>query len=118
MTGKETNADRIRNMSDEELAEFLITFKNTFGEEYEGRSQLYGLASIRSGIRGNMVEIPLYRSVPTIRDYKDYVSEYNYTKGWNDAMDFIFPEAKKKREKERIRKNMSIINTERREYGR
>lgn len=31
-----TNADRIRNMSDEELAEFLITFKNTFGEEYEG----------------------------------------------------------------------------------
>ena len=23
-------------MSDEELAEFLITFKNTFGEEYEG----------------------------------------------------------------------------------
>ncbi len=33
---KQTNADRIRNMSDEELAEFLITFKNTFGEEYEG----------------------------------------------------------------------------------
>ena len=32
-----TNADRIRNMSDEELAEFLITFKNTFGEEYEGQ---------------------------------------------------------------------------------
>lgn len=33
---KHTNADRIRNMSDEELAEFLITFKNTFGEEYDG----------------------------------------------------------------------------------
>ena len=33
---KHTNADRIRNMSDEELAEFLITFKNTFGKEYEG----------------------------------------------------------------------------------
>lgn len=33
---RQTNADRIRNMSDEELAEFLITFKNTFGEEYEG----------------------------------------------------------------------------------
>lgn len=32
---KATNADRIRNMSDEELAEFLIAFKNTFGEEYE-----------------------------------------------------------------------------------
>ncbi len=35
---KTTNADRIRNMSDEELAEFLITFKNTFGGEYEGEA--------------------------------------------------------------------------------
>ena len=35
---KQTNADRIRNMSDEEMAEFLITFKNTFGEEYEGEA--------------------------------------------------------------------------------
>jgi hypothetical protein len=34
----ETNADRIRNMSDEELTEFLITFKNTFGKEYEGET--------------------------------------------------------------------------------
>lgn len=34
----QTNADRIRNMSDEELVEFLITFKNTFGEEYEGET--------------------------------------------------------------------------------
>lgn len=33
---RKTNADRLRNMSDEELAEFLITFKNTFGGEYEG----------------------------------------------------------------------------------
>lgn len=33
---KQTNADRLRAMSDEELAEFLINFKNTFGEEYEG----------------------------------------------------------------------------------
>lgn len=35
---KMTNADRIRNMSDEELAEFLVVFKNTFGEEYEGEA--------------------------------------------------------------------------------
>lgn len=33
---RQTNAGRIRNMSDEELAEFLIAFNNTFGEEYEG----------------------------------------------------------------------------------
>ncbi len=37
-----TNADRIRNMSDEELAEFLVTFKNTFGEEYEGEASCLG----------------------------------------------------------------------------
>lgn len=35
---RQTNADRIRNMSDEELTEFLITFKNTFGKEYEGET--------------------------------------------------------------------------------
>lgn len=31
-----TNADRIRNMTDEELAAFIINFDNRFGEEYEG----------------------------------------------------------------------------------
>lgn len=31
-----TNADRIRSMTDEELALFLIGFKNTFGTEFEG----------------------------------------------------------------------------------
>lgn len=35
---KQTNADKIKSMSDKELAEFLITFKNTFGEEYEGEA--------------------------------------------------------------------------------
>lgn len=35
---RHTNADKIRNMSDEELAEFLVGFKNTFGEEYEGEA--------------------------------------------------------------------------------
>ena len=35
---KKTNADRIRSMTDEELAKFLTTFNNTFGEEYEGES--------------------------------------------------------------------------------
>lgn len=67
------------------------------------------LASIRSGIGENMIEKPLYKSTPTMRNYEDYISEYNYTKGWNDAMDFIFPEAKKKRERKRIKKNISII---------
>ena len=35
---RKTNVDRIRNMSDEELAEFLVGFKNAFGEEYEGEA--------------------------------------------------------------------------------
>lgn len=34
---RKTNADKIRNMPDEELSEFLVGFKNTFGEEYEGQ---------------------------------------------------------------------------------
>lgn len=43
---RRTNADRIRNMPDEELAEFLITFKNTFGKEYEGEAScMYWLQS-------------------------------------------------------------------------
>lgn len=33
---KQTNADRIRSMTDEELADFIINFDNNFGEEYEG----------------------------------------------------------------------------------
>lgn len=38
---RQTNADRIRNMSDEELSEFLVGFKNTFGEEYEGQGSCF-----------------------------------------------------------------------------
>ena len=33
---KQTNADRIRSMTDEELADFIINFDNLFGDEYEG----------------------------------------------------------------------------------
>ncbi len=33
---KQTNADRIRTMTDEELAEFISGKARTFGEEYEG----------------------------------------------------------------------------------
>ena len=33
---KQTNADRIRAMADEELAEFISGKARTFGEEYEG----------------------------------------------------------------------------------
>ena len=36
VTNKQTNADRIRSMTDEELADFIINFDNRFGKEYEG----------------------------------------------------------------------------------
>lgn len=58
----ETNADRIRNMSDEELAEFLITFKNTFGEEYEGEvSCMDWLQSEAKEIATNMENLDVRR---------------------------------------------------------
>lgn len=45
---KQTNADRIRSMTDEELAKFLTTFNNTFGEEYEGESSCLDWLSAES----------------------------------------------------------------------
>ena len=45
---KQTNADRIRSMTDEELAKFLTTFNNTFGEEYEGESSCVDWLSAES----------------------------------------------------------------------
>lgn len=52
---------------------------------------------------------PIYKSTPTFRNYEDYHIAAQYTKGWNDAMDFIFPDAKKIRERERIKKNLRVI---------
>lgn len=59
---RRTNADRIRNMSDEELAELLITFKNTFGEEYEGEvSCMDWLQSEAKEIATNMENLDVRR---------------------------------------------------------
>lgn len=59
---RHTNADRIRNMSDEELAEFLITFKNTFGEEYEGEASCMDwLQSEAKEIATNMENLDVRR---------------------------------------------------------
>lgn len=59
-----------------------------------------------------MIDGPLYESVPTFRNYEDYHDAEQYTKGWNDAMDFIFPEAKKERERKYIKKNFCIVKSE------
>ena len=62
-----------------------------------------------------MIDKPLYKSVPTFRNYEDYHDAEQYVKGWNDAMDFIFPESKKAREKESTKKNFTIIKAGREE---
>lgn len=59
-----------------------------------------------------MIKEPLYKSVPTFRNYEDYHDAEQYTKGWNDAMNFIFPETKKAREKESIKKNLTLLKAE------
>lgn len=33
---------------------------------------------------------PLFKSVPTFRNYEDYHDAEQYVRGWNDAMRFIF----------------------------
>lgn len=58
------------------------------------------------------IDKPAYRSVPTFRNYEDYHDAEQYTKGWNDAMDYIFPEAKKAREREAARKNLKLLEIE------
>lgn len=42
-------------------------------------------------------DTPLYKSTPTFRDYEMYILADEYTKGWNEAMDYIFGERKHKR---------------------
>ena len=58
------------------------------------------------------IDKPSYKSVPTFRNYEDYHDAEQYTKGWNDAMEFIFPEAKREREMESIKKNFYNVKTE------
>ena len=36
------------------------------------------------------IDKPLFKSVPTYRNYEDYHDAEQYVRGWNDAMRFIF----------------------------
>ena len=38
----------------------------------------------------NVEKKPVFKSVPTYRKYEDYHDAEQYTRGWNDAMRFIF----------------------------
>jgi putative sterol carrier protein len=65
-----------------------------------------------------METTPIYKSVPTLRDYEDYKAAAQYTQGWNDAMHFIFdiPEEKLKKlheqKKQELLENCEIIEGE------
>lgn len=43
VTNKQTNADRIRSMTDEELAEWLTNMTDDFGEDEELYKSIYNL---------------------------------------------------------------------------
>ena len=46
-----------------------------------------------------MIDYPIYKSPPNFRRYEDYHDAEQYTKGWNDAMHYIFDSEKEKRQK-------------------
>lgn len=46
-----------------------------------------------------MQKEPIYKSFPTLCNYEDYHDAEQYTKGWNDAMHFIFDSAEEQRKK-------------------
>lgn len=57
-----------------------------------------------------MIDKPLYKSVPTFRNYEDYHDAEQYTKGWNDAMHFIFDSDEEKIRKAESEDRVEIIN--------
>lgn len=54
---------------------------------------------------------PIYKSVPTFRNYEDYCDAVEYTRGWNDAMHFIFDSDEEKRKKIKESKLMNKEET-------
>lgn len=61
---------------------------------------------------GKMRDKPSYMSAPTLRNYEDYHDAEQFAEGWNAAMDYIFPESKKAREREAVRKNLKLLEAE------
>lgn len=61
-----------------------------------------------------MQQRPIYKSVPTYRNYEDYHDAEMYVKGWNDAMHEIFDsneeKLRKQRQKEREMRAFGMSN--------
>ena len=49
-----------------------------------------------------MQKEPIYKTAPTLRNYEDYHDAEQYTRGWNDAMHYIFDSEEEKRKKAEI----------------
>ena len=84
-----------------------------YGGYFERDTKELNLVCGATGEDANNVGKPDWcplRELPEKRKliYADLGTE-NKVNGWNDAMDFIFPEEKKKRKEERIKKNISIV---------
>jgi hypothetical protein len=48
-----------------------------------------------------MQQRPIYKSVPTYKNYEDYHDAEMYVKGWNDAMHEIFDSNEEKLRKQK-----------------
>lgn len=49
---------------------------------------------------------PMYIEPPNYRDYELWKLGCEYARGWNDAMDAIFPQEAEKRKKEKRKKEL------------
>ena len=94
------------------IDEAVTRYKNN-AEHERAHGNLQGCLEFRQLVEWleklQKINKPSYRSVLTFRNYEDYHDAEQYTKGWNDAMDYIFPEAKKVREIESVKKKLKIF---------
>ncbi len=56
-----------------------------------------------------MITKPIFKSAPTFRNYEDYLYGEAYTKGWNDAMKFIFAEETESERAKQLRANFRLV---------
>ena len=100
-------------MKIDEALNHLYTYSSTLGSGQTTQAQHEEAKKVAIATMRKYQKIkPSYRSVPTFRNDEDYHDAEQYTKGWNDAMDYIFPESKKARDREAVRKNLKLLDAE------
>lgn len=100
-------------MTIEEAIDHLYTYSSTRGSGQTTQAQHEEAKKVAIATMRKYQKIkPSYRGVPTFRNYEDYHDAEQYTKGWNDAMDYNFPESKKTRDREAVRNNLKLLEAE------